>query len=413
MNDMMLNMLANDSFTVSDFKAVGLSADNTKLESEDKYKQSEMIQNNKLFQDTNGNFSDEIFHQYYLYATEFYNRLADDTYIEDLTKSTFYSKDNIFAPHESPKIDETPYFITSPNPFLQNNSITRVGKKGDRTLSISEIAQTQKIYDSKKQKFEEESVNDKALGVNPLKWLGDLFSEPLVIAQWEEDGEHIDLLTGETKTHKKGDYKYNDEGTFYYETLNGRDVYGKQVLNKMNTLTVDGSKINKYDFFDSDDLEQKSFIGTTMKNLALVGTMFIPYVGVPIKAASIAMQSVGLLGALGKMFLGSENKVANNMHAWAKTVNRQSATEYASQNTWCWENLVNMIGDTVGQLAEQRFLFTHVPALLKGTKGINARDTKTYKELVEKGAKEIQEKTTKDLNKAIDAIKAKGGPNVY
>lgn len=38
-----------------------------------------------------------------------------------------------------------------------------------------------------------------------------------------------------------------------------------------------------------------------------------------------------------------------------------------------------MIGDTVGQLAEQRFLFTHVPALLKGTKGIKAsRNTKTY-----------------------------------
>jgi hypothetical protein len=38
MNDMILNMLANDSFTVSDFKAVGLTAENTKLESEDKYK---------------------------------------------------------------------------------------------------------------------------------------------------------------------------------------------------------------------------------------------------------------------------------------------------------------------------------------------------------------------------------------
>ena len=37
MNDMILNMLANDSFTVSDFEAAGLSADNTKLESEDTY----------------------------------------------------------------------------------------------------------------------------------------------------------------------------------------------------------------------------------------------------------------------------------------------------------------------------------------------------------------------------------------
>lgn len=408
MNDMILNMLANDSFTVSDFKAVGLTAENTKLESEDKYKQSQMIQDNKLFQDDDGNFNDEIFHQYYLQATDFYNKLADDTYIDNITKNTFYSKDNLFAPDGSKQINETPKFVTSPNPFLQNNSITRVGKKGDRTLSISEIAQTQKVYDSESKTFREESVNDRAFGNNPFKWLEDIFSEPLVIAQWDEDGEHVDMLTGKVTTHKKGDYKYNDEGTFYYETLNGRDVYGKQVLNRMNTLTVDGSAANNYDFFDSDDLAQKSIVGNVMKNLALVGSMFLPVVGKPIIAASIATQSVGLLGALGKMFLGSENETVNNLHGWAKTLNRHNSTEYASQNTWCWENMINMIGDTVGQLSEQRFLFTHVPALFKGTKGINAKDTKTFNELVEKRAAEIRQVTGKDLNKAIEAIKTQG-----
>lgn len=411
MNDMILNLLANDSFTVSDFKAVGLTAENTKLESEERYKQSEMIRNNPKFQE-NGEFSDDKFHQYYLQATAFYNNFADDTYIEDITKNTFYSKENVFAPAGSHKKDEAPKFITSPNPFLQTNSITRVGKKGDRTLSIAEIAQKQTIYDSNKQEFLNETVNDRAFGNNPFKWLGDLFSEPLVIAQWDEDGEHIDLLTGETKKHKKGDYKYNSDGTFYYETLNGRDIYGRQVLNRMNTLTVDGSKANKYDFFDSDDLEQKSFIGTTLKNLALVGSMFLPVVGKPIIAANVAAQSVGLLGALGKMFLGSESETTNNMHAWAKTVSRQTATEYASQNTWCWENLINMIGDTVGQLAEQRFIFTHVPALLKGTKGIKAgKGDASYKALAEAEANKIKQATNKDLLLAIEKEKTKGTTN--
>ena len=95
MNDMILNLLANDSFTVSDFRAVGLSAENTKLESEEKYLQSEMIQENPIFQDDQGNFSEDIFHQYYLQATDFYNKLADETYLENITKNTFYSKDNI------------------------------------------------------------------------------------------------------------------------------------------------------------------------------------------------------------------------------------------------------------------------------------------------------------------------------
>ena len=58
------------------------------------------------------------------------------------------------------------------------------------------------------------------------------------------------------ETHKKGDLKLNDNGTFYYENLDGRSIYGRRVLSKLNTLTVDGSDWNKYDFFDSDNLEE-------------------------------------------------------------------------------------------------------------------------------------------------------------
>ena len=75
----------------------------------------------------------------------------------------------------------------------------------------------------------------------------------------------------------------------------------------MNTLTTDGSKWNKYDFFDSDDLTQKSIGGTVMKNLALVGTMFVPYVGPVVAGISVASQLVGLTGTLGKMLLGSDS----------------------------------------------------------------------------------------------------------
>jgi hypothetical protein len=80
----------------------------------------------------------------------------------------------------------------------------------------------------------------------------------------------------------------NENGTFFYENLDGRDIYGRQVLNKMDTLTAESSAWNKYDFFDSDDKEQKSILGSTMKNLALVGSMFIPYVGPYITGLSIA-----------------------------------------------------------------------------------------------------------------------------
>jgi YHS domain-containing protein len=34
-------------------------------------------------------------------------------------------------------------------------------------------------------------------------------------------------MTGQMVEHKKGDYKYNYNGTFYYESLGNRDIYGK------------------------------------------------------------------------------------------------------------------------------------------------------------------------------------------
>jgi hypothetical protein len=44
--------------------------------------------------------------------------------------------------------------------------------------------------------------------------------------------------------HKKGDKKLNNEGTYYYETLGGRSVYGREVLSKWDTLGKEGSVID-------------------------------------------------------------------------------------------------------------------------------------------------------------------------
>ena len=44
-NDIILNMLANPDFTVTDFQSVGLNGDNTGLRSEEEYLQSDKIKN--------------------------------------------------------------------------------------------------------------------------------------------------------------------------------------------------------------------------------------------------------------------------------------------------------------------------------------------------------------------------------
>ena len=375
-NDMLLNMLANPQFTVTDFQSVGLTGDNTNLLSEDKYKASDKIRNHEFFQDENGNFDEAKFHDFYVGAGYFYNQLTTQNYDQAILDQAVYSEDNIWVAPEKRKQSQAPQLVKQANQNLVTSSLDSVGKRGPRTKSISEIAQTQQVYDTKTGEWKD-SPNDSFF---------DNFFDTLVLATYDEDV--IDPETGE-KLHSKGEYKLNEEGTYYYETLGGRDVYGKQVLNKMNVLTTDGSAANKFDFFDSDDIDQKSVGGTILKNAALVGSMFIPYVGPAVRGLSILTQMAGLGATFGKLFAGNDNETLNNIQGWAKTVNRSTQTEYAAENTWCTENFLNMIGDTVGQLAEQRWIFKNAPYLLGDVKGAKAMTTKGYNKLKADKLKEL------------------------
>lgn len=256
------------------------------------------------------------------------------------------------------------HYTVTPNPLRLTSSMYEFGKNGPQLMSDHEIAQSQKVL---------ANPVEYAKGAKPIwqdapedSFFGHFF-DTRVIAQWDEDGEHIDLMTGQKVQHKKGDRKLNENGTYFYENLDGRDVYGRQVLNKLNTITKEGTTLNKWDFFDSDDIKQKSFTGTMMKNLALVGSMFLPYVGPAVAGVSVATQMVGLFGTLGKMLIDSDNPIFSEMEGWSKSVNRQTlTTQYAQENPWCWENFINLVGDVAGQLKEQRFLFEYAPALFKG-----------------------------------------------
>mgnify|MGYP001293063599 FL=1 len=52
-------------------------------------------------------------------------------------------------------------------------------------------------------------------------------------------------------------------------------MYGKDVLSGWDTLTKEGTTLNKYDFFDSDDLD-KSTTGSIVKAAIKIAPAFIP-----------------------------------------------------------------------------------------------------------------------------------------
>lgn len=397
-NDIILNMLANPKFTLEDFQAVGLNSDNTGLQSEDKYLQSDKIKSVSAFQDSNGQFDKNKFHNFYQSAGQFYNQMSNDDYEKAILEQAQYSKDNIWVNPKKRTVDYKPTLVKKANPTLVTNSLEQMGQMGKRILSTSEIAQTQAVVNP--------ITGEKSASPND-SFFSNLFNT-LVLASYDNDV--VDPKTGEV-LHKKGDLKYNEDGLPYYETLSGRDVHDKQVLNKMNTLTTDGSVWNKFDFFDSDDLDQKGIGSSLLKNAALVGSMFIPYVGPVITGLSVATQTAGLLATLGKLVAGNDSPTLNNIQGWAKSVNRQSATEYAQQHTWCAENFINMIGDTIGQLAEQRWIFKAAPVLFEGKNAWKVMSKEGYDALKKSKLAELQKTSNLTTDKLLqDAVSEKNVP---
>ena len=407
--DLFLDILENPNLTLEDLVSVGHSAESTRFLDKSAYENSQKVR--AKFTDAEGNFKEDEFNRWYDLAAKSYQEITDKDTNMSLLNVTAFNESDITVSPEKRTLNTAPIVSFSPNPDRLSTGIFRIGKTSERDRTQSELAQAEKVLlnpveaaaDPSKAKWGD-SPND--------SWWGNFF-DTQVLAQWDEDGVHIDPVTKQQVQHKKGELKLNDNGTYYYEALDGRDIYGRQVLNKLNTITTDGSFWNQYDFFDSDDIKEKSFVGSVAKNLALVGSMFIPYVGWGIAGASVATQLMGLTGTLGKMLTGSDSPTFSAMEGWAKSFNRQTAkSEYAQQNMLCWENFIDLIGDVTAQLREQRAIFKFAPAIFgKGKYGIESKafgaNTKTLKE-----AKEAALRAESNSNMTLGSMaKAVGGEN--
>lgn len=363
--DLMMNMVGNQQASFADFTAAGLNVENTSLQDIQVYRDDPYIK--EQFTDELGNFNEMKFQSVYNQAQSNYNVMANNSYDDIMRSQLSFHRSNIDVPYEMRREGPDYQEVLMVNPQKVTSSVIHLGEMGERTLSDDELAQSNKVLLNPTEVEKSGDWSKAKWGDSPNESFFSNFWDTLVLAQWDSDGNHPDPVTGKMVQHQKGELKINDEGTYYYEKLDGRDIYGRRVLNKMNILTTDGSWLNQYDFFDSDDINQKSIGGSILKNLALVGTMFIPYVGPWITGLSLATQLAGVGATLGKMIVGSDSPTLSAIEGWSKSVNRQSAqTEYAQQNAWCWENFINLIGDVAGQLKEQRFIFEKIPYIFKG-----------------------------------------------
>ena len=412
-NDLILTLLANPQFDTEDFQKVGLSANNTSIEDENTYLNSDKITKNPLFQNESGEFDKNKFHSVYLGASKMMQDLSTDT----PNPQTVYSKYNIWAPVS--QRDMSPQFelVKAANPDRITKSMIVLGQNGDREYTPQEIAQSQQVFDSDKNKWidsPEDLFSFKKLFNDPIGFFTDNFGSNKVLAQYETDidvngNKRGDINFNENLIeHRKGEYMLNENGTYYYRTLkDGENINGKQLLHYSDILTREGSALNSIDFLDSDDIEKTGF-GTFVKDAALIGAMFIPGgIGTAIAGATIFQQAAGLGATLGKIALqDSDNSTLNWIEGLSEATNPLvTRSEYSSgDKMWTTENLLGMVADVVAQLYQQRLLFRWAPMVTKGKWGMSEESQTALKE---KYMADIASKNKSSL----DAVIAKYGQN--
>lgn len=377
-NDLMLNILANPHMSLGDFQSVGLSADNTSLEDENTYLNSTVITENPLFQNASGEFDKVKFHQKYLEAAQALQNMSQE---QDFQPT--YSKYNVFAPINQTDFNPQFELTKASNPDRLTKSMITLGQSGPREMTPAEIAQSQKVLNSETGEWmdtPEDMFSFSKLFNDFTGFFSDNFGSSKVMATYDEDEDINGKKRGEVGfnehliEHFKGDYKLNENGTYYYRTLkDGEDIYGKQLLHYSDILTREGSALNSIDFLDSDDIEKSPF-GSFVKNAALIGSFFLPYVGTVIAGATMFQQAAGLGATLGKIALGNDNPTMNWIEGLVESTNpMETRSEHSQQENWTVENLLGMVGDVVGQLYQQRLLFKYAPALLNGKWGISEK----------------------------------------
>lgn len=370
-NDWIVASINNPNFSVQDFRDIGLDLDNTQLLPMQEYLKSNFITQNDAFKNDQGAFSKEKFESFYKSQLASFEAFKNNT--EEVPEYEYGLFDT--SRKENSRVRD-PHFTLElvSNPTRTTVGISARNKVGEKKFTQSELAQMSKIYDPSTEKYLDYSPNDVSLINNPIGYIKELFNEPLVIAQYEEDGTHVDPITKKLVKHSKGDYKLNEEGQYYTERLNGRSLIGKQVLSALDTLTIDGEGINKYDFFDSDSLD-KSVTGSIAKAAASIAPLFFgPYVASIYSGILVGREMTKALpmlyGMIGSVFgVTEDNRVINSMAGVGQKLTG-GVSDYSKQNTFTFENVANLLSDVALQWGQQKAIAKSLQTLRGGNKKI-------------------------------------------
>lgn len=367
-NDYILANLLNPDFSNQDFKEIlDMNMENTQLLPYSSYTSSPIITQNEQFQD-DGVFNERKFKDFYTQnVSKFATFNEDEPLLDNFEYSMFDSSRKTNSRVKDPNFR----FNTISNPDRLSVGISGRNQIEKNKFSRSEIAQQSNIYDTEKGEWLDYSPNDVSLIKNPVGWIRQLFGEPLVKAVWNEEGDHEDPITKKIIHHQKGDLKLNNEGQYYYETLGGRSLVGKEVLSSFDILTVDGEGLDKYNFIDSDGLD-KSVTGTVAKTVLTVAPLLFGGPVSTIYGGALVAREIGkslpmLYGMISSLWGNEEDsKILNTIAAYGDKFTT-GTSDYAKEHVFAFENIASLISDVATQYGQQRTIADSINKL-RGSK---------------------------------------------
>lgn len=354
-NDWFAINLLNKDVDALDLVANDINAENTTMFTSEHYKDLPAVR--EAFKDSQtGKFDETAFNNAYNSALYTYNQMANTDYEDALIKTIEKDPDDWFD--TSAKIRDVSATVTlSDDPYHRGAGLSGLQSISDPNWSTREIAQAQEATDENGVGLGW-SPNDHALLSGSLK---SLWQPTLALAAWDEDGVHLDA-DGNEITHKKGEYKLNKDGEFYYEKLGGRSAVGKELLRVSDTITIDGTQINKFDVFDADSIN-KSAGGTIVRTALELAPLLIPGVNQIWGIIGAVYHTAEVMPTLAKAL---NNILGNGEESdFGKTLNRASnffkrfdstQSDSGREKFMSFEQVCTQIGDIANQLYQQKFV---------------------------------------------------------
>ena len=208
----------------------------------------------------------------------------------------------------------------------------------------------------------------------------------MVLATYDQDEDEV-LEDGRIIKHKKGEYKKDPDGKFYYETAYGKEAYNKEILGALDVLTTDGSGWNKIDVFDTDDIKVHP-LKSLGRALAIISPYLIPGVGEYYALASAAMFLTESMPSIIKTLSGLLNPNykpslnLNNFENFMKKTFSTTSSEYSRDHMFSFENIMNIASSSGSQLFQQRAV-ANIPKLLGFDKRMQAAVSNVTKGVID------------------------------